>query len=116
MPIDGKNFNSINGITTNPAEGLNFLLKLVLEHKIRPLDVVCLALLQLSIFYCNEIKLGFGNKGNYKLDPLLSSKYQLDSRYILTRQVTDAVDVIKNFHKNPDSFMQTSGCLKTFFF
>jgi hypothetical protein len=47
----------------------NNLLKMVLKRHHRPVDVVNLSLLQLSIYFCNEIKLGFSNNGEFKLKP-----------------------------------------------
>lgn len=66
-------------------------------------------MLQLFIFYCNEIKLGFANKGNYKLDPVYS-KYKMESQYILTRNETSPEDIVKELHYNPESFLKTTGC------
>ena len=67
-------FNGMSGMsTTSPAEGLNSLFEKVMEHKQRPVDVLNIAMLQLSIHYCNEIKLGFTNIGNYKLKQEFSS-------------------------------------------
>lgn len=88
------------------------MVKTILEHKQRPLDVVNLAMLQLSIYYCNEIKLGFANRGNLKLDPVYS-KYRMEAQYILTRKVTNPEDIIKDLREHPESFMKTSGCVET---
>ena len=60
-------FNDFTGLTTNHGEGLNNLLKEIAERKELPLDVLVLICFHLSIFYCNEIKIAFANKGNYRL-------------------------------------------------
>ena len=59
---------------------MNHLFKDVQEHKELPLDTVVLSFLQLSIYYSNEIKKGFGNCGNYKLKPEFL-RFYMDSRF-----------------------------------
>ena len=60
-PIAKRLFNHFTGITTNQSEGLNNLLKLINNRTELPLDIIALSLQQLSIYYSNEIKYGFGN-------------------------------------------------------
>ena len=61
----GYLFNEYSGVTTNHAEGLNNLLKLISSRKELPLDKLLTSFYQLSIYYCNEIKSGMSNKGKY---------------------------------------------------
>ncbi len=62
-PVVKDHFNDITGIMTNPGEGLNNLFKMVAKNTKQPVDVLCLSLRQLSIYYLNEILLAFGNEG-----------------------------------------------------
>lgn len=63
-----KLYNSFSGLTTNLSEGMNYLLKLLIEV---PIDVVVMCFDQLQVYYWNEIKRGFACTGNY----CLKSKY-----------------------------------------
>ena len=74
-------FNEISGLTTNHSEGMNFVFKDLQDHKELPLDCVCLSLFNLSIYYCNEIKKGFGNTGEFRLRPGFMH-YFIDSKHI----------------------------------
>ena len=69
-------FNSFSGLTSNGGEGINNLLKVCNDRTDLPLDVVVLSCFQLSIYYCNEIKLGFGSEGInlFSLDKFLFEK------------------------------------------
>ncbi len=62
-PVVKDHFNDITGIMTNPGEGLNNLFKMVAKNTKQPVDVLCLSLRQLSVYYLNEILLAFGNQG-----------------------------------------------------
>ncbi|RNA38346.1 histone-lysine N-methyltransferase EHMT2-like [Brachionus plicatilis] len=68
-PIAKRLFNNFTGLTTNQSEGLNNLLKMNNKRNEVPLDVIALSFHQLSFYYSNEVKLGIGNRGNYRLKP-----------------------------------------------
>ena len=92
-PIAKRMFNHFTGITTNHIEGLNNLLKLICDRVELPLDVVVLSLNQLSIYYSNEIRYGFGNRGNYRLRPEFKEQCFLDVRYINTRETLEPSEI-----------------------
>lgn len=72
------------------------------------IDVLCLAMYQLSIYYSNEILLGFANKGEYKLKPeYIDSK--IDAKYIITREVREPTEIIKELIQNPGDFLKLAG-------
>ena len=69
------------------------------DYKEMPLDLVILCFLQLSIYYCNEILLGFGNKGKFHLRKEFRS-YFIYSRYIETRDALDPKMIIESIIKD----------------
>lgn len=101
-------FNDMTGITTNQSEGLNKLFKDIQQYKELPLDVVILSFLQLSIYYCNEIKKGYGNSGNYRLKPEFDS-YYIDTRYVELRDSISPSEIIKNILQDKDEFIRVAG-------
>ena len=107
LPICGDYFNEFTGITTNHGEGLNNLYKLLLERTSMPLDIVVLCFFHLSIYYSNEIKLGFANNGNYRLKSEFH-KYAIPRSMILTRATTNPATLIQDLLKNPDDFQKIS--------
>jgi hypothetical protein len=66
-----KLYNSFSGLTTNLSEGMNNLLKLLIERTEVPIDVAVMCFDQLQVYYWNEIKRGFACTGSY----CLKSKY-----------------------------------------
>lgn len=107
--ICGDLFNDFTGIITNQAEGLNNLFKYILERKTKPLDVVVLALYQLSIYYSNEIKLGFENIGEYKLKAEFKH-FSTEKEYLQQREVTDPVEIVKKLIDDVQNFNEVAGC------
>ncbi len=73
--IAGKYFNQFTGVTTNHGEGLNNLWKQVTSRVAQPVDVLCLAMRQISVYYHNEIMLGMDNKGKKILIKYKKNKY-----------------------------------------
>jgi hypothetical protein len=69
-PLD-KLYNSFSGLTTNLSEGMNNLVKLLIERTEVLIDVAVMCFDQLQVYYWNEIKRGFACTGNY----CLKSKY-----------------------------------------
>ena len=60
-------YDPYSGVTSNQAEGLNFVLKDLLEWREAPIDCVVLALNYLQGFYILEVARGKQNIGNYHL-------------------------------------------------
>ena len=108
-PIAKRFFNHFTGITTNQIEGLNNLLKLICDRVELPLDVVILSLNQLSVYYCNEIKFGFGNRGNYRLRPEFKEKFFLDTRFINTRETMEPSEIVKSLIADKNELLQSCG-------
>ena len=56
-----------SGLTTNVSEGFNNLFKSLVDYKEVDIDVAVLCFNQLQIYYWNEIRRGFNNKGIFSL-------------------------------------------------
>ncbi|CAF0707354.1 unnamed protein product [Brachionus calyciflorus] len=108
-PFAKSQFKNFTGITTNHSEGLNNLLKLINERNETPLDVIVLSLHQLSIYYSNEVKYGFGNRGNYRLNPEFKELCFLDTRYINTREALEPSQIIKSLISDKDELLKMCG-------
>jgi hypothetical protein len=91
----------ISGISTNQAEDMNNLYKSILKRKTRPLDFLALILLKTSQYYLNEVKLGYGNRGNYKLMVQHQGKY-IDTRHMSLIEFTDPSKIIEEMLQIPD--------------
>ena len=61
--------NPENGITNNAAESFNAVLHHLKEWKDVPLDVICVSLFHLSMFYYREIERGFHQCGPWQVKP-----------------------------------------------
>ncbi|CAF0812270.1 unnamed protein product, partial [Brachionus calyciflorus] len=108
-PICRKFFNNFSGVTTNQSEGLNNLLKIINERIELPLDLVILSVQQLSIFYTNEIKIGFGNRGNYRLRPEFREICFVDTRFISTRETMSPSEIIKSLIEDKEQLLKLAG-------
>ena len=103
FPICEQYFSDISGITTNVGEGLNNLMHAMLEEKLMPVDTVVSVMHFLSIYYCNEIKRGFCNIGEFKLKPeFLNLKQRKDELEGELRPTLGPKELRKNFNKNKD--------------
>jgi len=60
---------------------LNKVFKDFIDHKELPLDMLLVALDQLSTYYYNEIKRGFNNEGNFRLADQFSS-YRTNNEFL----------------------------------
>ena len=89
--------------------GQNNLFKDINERRELPLDIVVLSCYQLSIYYCNEIKRGFGNTGNYKLKFEYKENYFIDSAYVELRETTAPSDIIKSLVGNKLELFKLAG-------
>ena len=105
----GQLFNPISGITTNQAEGLNRLYKDLQENKELPLDVSVLGFYQLSIFYCNSIRLGYGNSGEYKLRAEFAT-YYVDPKYAGIRKAHAPEAIIQEIIKDKNIMFEVNYC------
>ncbi|RNA44067.1 hypothetical protein BpHYR1_014825 [Brachionus plicatilis] len=108
-PIAKRLFNNFTGLTTNQSEGLNNLLKMINKRNEVPLDVIVLSVHQLSIYYSNEVKLGFGNRGNYGLKPEFQEMCFLDTRYINIRESMAPSDVVKSLTCDRQELLKLCG-------
>ena len=86
-------FNTFKEVTTNPGEGLNNLILFVMKKAVRSCDVLNLSLYQLSIYYSNEIQLGYSNSGNFKLKESYISML-LDKNHIDVREQKSIEEII----------------------
>ena len=68
-----------------------------------PLDVVCLVFMHLSIYYCNEIKLGFSNTGQYRLKQEFV-KYFIQKNMILLRETIKPNSILKKLLDDQEEF------------
>jgi hypothetical protein len=99
----GDLFNWMSGVTTNQSEGLNNLYKTLLKRTTRPIDIVTNSFYKMSQFYLNEIKLGFGNRGNY----CLKSEHRdcfVDASTITIVDLVDPEKLITELLQNPQKF------------
>ncbi|RNA23232.1 hypothetical protein BpHYR1_014571 [Brachionus plicatilis] len=108
-PIAKRLFNTFSGLTTNQSEGLNNLLKMINTRNEVPLDVIVLSVHQLSIYYSNEVKLGFGNRGNNRLKPEFQEMCFLDTRYINIRESMAPSDVVKSLTCDRQKLLKLCG-------
>ncbi|RMZ95763.1 hypothetical protein BpHYR1_043262 [Brachionus plicatilis] len=108
-PIAKRLFNHFTGITTNQSEGLNNLFKLINNRTELPLDIIVFSLQKLSIYYSNEIKYGFGNRGVYRLRLEYKEMCFVDTRYIRTRDTMEPTQIIKSLIVNKDELLRTAG-------
>ena len=108
-PICKKIFNFFPGVTTNQCEGLNNLLKILNERVELPLDVVILSIQQLSIYYSNEIKIGFGNRGNYRLLAQFKEQCYVDAKFINTRDAMEPSTIIKSLILDKEELLRLAG-------
>ena len=67
-------FDVISGITTNQAEGFNFLLKSLQGWHVVPVDVIVYAFHMLQRFYLKEISRGKAGLGNYSLNSVYKDR------------------------------------------
>ena len=65
-------FNPYSGITNNISEGMNTVLKRLVDLKEVPLDTVVFCISYLQNYYWNEILRGFCDMGNYRLKSIFS--------------------------------------------
>ena len=101
-------FNDMSGLTTNASEGLNYVFKDVQDHKELPLDCVVLSFLQLSIYYCNEIKKGLGNTGEFRLRNEYR-EYFIDSKYVELRKAVAPSEIVKDLIADRKEFLRIAG-------
>jgi hypothetical protein len=109
--LAGSAFSEWNGITTNHAEGLNNLLKILCGRNELPLDVVGLIFQKLSVHFCNQIKMGFGQTGNYHLSQEHQSQF-VDHRFQSFRDCTEPEKFIVELSSqgyNTDEFLKIAG-------
>ena len=66
-------YSPFSGVTNNQAEGLNYVLKQLVEWREAPIDCMALALYNLQGYYNIEISRGKRNLGNYNLHSRFSS-------------------------------------------
>jgi hypothetical protein len=99
----GALWNEFSGITTNHGEGLNNLVKWFQDRKFLSLDLVMLSIYQITIYYYNEIKRGFGNLGEYQLKTLFQSCYIAVTMAEL-RECKHPTQVIKELEENYQSY------------
>jgi hypothetical protein len=92
-------FNEYTGITTNQAEGMNNLIKALTDRKELSLDMICLSLYQLTIHYCNSIKRGMCNEGDYVLKALYKD-CRMNSSAINFRDSISPSEIIQNLAKS----------------
>ncbi len=83
---------------TNGGEGLNNLISLVMENKRRPVDILAFSLYRLSVYYSNEIMLGYSGTGQYKLkdrylDMTLHRSHVNLREQFTFKQITEAWDI-----------------------
>ncbi|CAF0984873.1 unnamed protein product [Brachionus calyciflorus] len=98
-PIFKKLFNFFTGVT----------LKILNERIELPLDVVVLSLQQLSIYYSNEIKIRFGNRGNYRIRPQYKELCFIDSRFVNTRDSMAPSEIIKSLILDKEELLRLAG-------
>jgi len=60
-------YSETKGMQTNGGEGLNNLFGLIMDNKRRPVDILAFSLYRFSVYYSNEILLGYTGTGQYKL-------------------------------------------------
>jgi hypothetical protein len=95
----GNLFNDYTGITTNQAEGMNNLIKALIDRKELTLDMICLSLYQLIIHYCNIIKRGMCNEGEYVLKSL-NRDCKMNSSSIKLRESMSPTEIIECLSKS----------------
>lgn len=108
-PIAKNLFNHFTAITTNHSEGVNNLLKLMQNRNELPLDVILLSFQQLSIYYCNEIKFGFGNRGVYRLRPEYKELCYVNSKYVNTRVSMEPSQILESLLQDKVELLKQCG-------
>ena len=105
-------YNPYSGVTNNQSESLNFVLKNLLKWKEAPIDCIILSMYHLQAFYVNEVRRGFADIGEYKIQEqyksLISDSQSVD--YIPTISPDDIVTSIRSsemaevaIHDNTDN-------------
>ena len=102
----GSLWNEFSGVTTNHSEGLNNLLKWFQDRKFLSLDLVMLSIYQITIYYYNEIKRGFGNLGEYQLKTLYQSCFIIVTISEL-RECKHPTHIIDELDANYESYISS---------